>query len=238
MHVVRGGAGARRLVAMRWGFLPHWYKRESDGPLLINARAETVAEKPAFRAAVRERRCLVVASGFYEWTKDDAGARLPWYITRRDGAPIAFAGLWQSWGQEAPRPTCDIVTTAANETLGAIHHRMPLILEPGDWPLWPGEAGHGAADAAGGGGCAAIPPGGPGGEFQPRQRAGIDRTDLSRAGARAVAQSSGVFSGARLRALPAIAALSSSRSSVARSSASSPASISGWIASTCGRAAR
>ena len=136
----------RRLRAMRWGFLPHWYKTPSDGPLLINARAETIAEKPAFKAAARERRCIVPASGFYEWTKDPDGNRLPWYITRADGAPMALAGIWQDWdrGEERLR-TFAIVTTAANETMSRIHHRMPVILEPEDWALWLGEAGHGAA---------------------------------------------------------------------------------------------
>lgn len=152
VHVVRMGEDSRRLVSMRWGFLPHWYKAENGGPLLINARAETVAEKPAFRAACRSRRCLIPASGFYEWTKDESGARLPWYITRRDGAPIAFAGIWQSWEPRGPDAkaegvidTCAIVTTAANETMTAIHHRMPLVLEAEDWPLWLGEEGRGAA---------------------------------------------------------------------------------------------
>lgn len=146
VHVVRCSQTGRRLVPMRWGFLPHWYKSESDGPLLINARAETVAGKPAFRAACRDRRCLVVATGFYEWTKDASGARLPWYFHRRDGEPIAFGAIWQDWGPEdARRSTCAIVTTAANDRVAKIHHRMPLILEPGDWALWLGEQGHGAA---------------------------------------------------------------------------------------------
>ena len=80
VHTVRSAEGVRTLAPMRWGFLPHWYKTPTDGPLLINARAETIAEKPAFRAACRERRCLIPASGFYEWTKDEDGKRLPWYI--------------------------------------------------------------------------------------------------------------------------------------------------------------
>ena len=143
---VHSDGDTRRLRAMRWGFLPHWYKTPSDGPLLINARAETIAEKPAFKAAARERRCIVPASGFYEWTKDPDGNRLPWYITRADGAPMALAGIWQDWdrGEERLR-TFAIVTTAANETMSRIHHRMPVILEPEDWALWLGEAGHGAA---------------------------------------------------------------------------------------------
>lgn len=145
VHVVQTGDTGRRLLPMRWGFLPHWYKAENAGPLLINARAETIAEKPAFRAACRDRRCLIVASGFYEWTKAGDGTRLPWYILRRDAAPIAFAGIWQSWGKDDPTPTCAVVTTGANQTMSAIHHRMPLILEPQDWALWLGEEGKGAA---------------------------------------------------------------------------------------------
>lgn len=146
IHVVTASDGSRRLGAMRWGFLPHWYKTPSDGPLLINARAETLAEKPAFRAAARTRRCLVPADGFYEWTKDAQDARLPWYIRRRDKAPLVMAGLWQDWGDDAARITsCAIVTTAASADIASLHHRMPLILDPKDWPLWLGEAGHGAA---------------------------------------------------------------------------------------------
>jgi len=145
VHVVRVGDGGRRLLPMRWGFLPQWYKSATDGPLLINARAETLAEKPAFRAACRARSCIVVASGFYEWTRTDEGERLPWYVFRRDGEPLAFGGIWQEWGREDPQPTCAIVTTAASDAVSAVHHRMPLVLEPDDWPFWLGEAGHGAA---------------------------------------------------------------------------------------------
>ena len=145
VHVVKRDETGRQLVPMRWGFLPHWYKSETDGPLLINARAETIAEKPAFRDACRERRCLIVASGFYEWHKSPEGRHLPWYIYRRDGAPIAFGGIWQNWGKDEPRPTCAIVTTDANATLSRVHDRMPLIVEQDDWRLWLGEAGKGAA---------------------------------------------------------------------------------------------
>jgi len=137
----------RRLVAMRWGFLPRWYKKPSGGPLLINARAESIAEKPAFRKAARQRRAIVIASGFYEWTKTPDGARDPWYISPTENAPIAMAAVWQDWTSpegEALR-TCAIVTTEANAKMRAIHHRMPVILAPHDWPLWLGEAGHGAA---------------------------------------------------------------------------------------------
>ena len=147
VHVVTSDGADRRLGAMRWGLIPQWYKTPSDGPLLINARAETVAEKPAFRAAARERRGIVVASGFYEWTKDAEGGRDPWYITRVDGAPLAFAAIWQDWTQPdgSRLPTCAVVTTAAAGAMTDIHHRMPVVLEPADWPLWLGEDGKGAA---------------------------------------------------------------------------------------------
>lgn len=146
IHTVTSENGHRRLRPMRWGFLPHWYRTPSDGPLLINARADGVAEKPAFRAAARERRCLIPASGFYEWTKDAEGRRLPWYIRPAKGEILALAGIWQVWDRgDAPFATCAIVTTEANAAMSAIHHRMPVILAPGDWPLWLGEAGKGAA---------------------------------------------------------------------------------------------
>lgn len=146
VHAVTSGDGARRFGAMRWGFLPHWYESPSDGPLLINARAETVAEKPAFKAAVRTRRCLIPASGFYEWTRDEDGNRLPWYIRPSGDGPLAFAGIWQVWDKgDDPMTTCAILTTKANETMSQIHHRMPVLVAPQDWPLWLGEDGHGAA---------------------------------------------------------------------------------------------
>ncbi len=151
--VVAGTEGnrQRQLRSMRWGFIPHWYKKPGDGPLLINARAESVASKPAFRDAVRQRRCLIPASWFYEWqAQPDGGKKLPWRITGAGDGPMVFAGLWQRWGQAggdaADRiETCAIVTCAANERLQPIHHRMPVILAPGDFSLWLGEAGHGAA---------------------------------------------------------------------------------------------
>lgn len=149
VHIVtRTAQGHRQLRSMRWGLIPHWYKKPADGPLLINARAETIADKPAFRNAAQDRRGLIIASGFYEWTKDTKGARDPWYITRSDGAPLAFAAIWQDWSgaETAERtPTCAIVTTGANAAMSTLHHRMPVVLAPDDWPLWLGEAGHGAA---------------------------------------------------------------------------------------------
>lgn len=146
VHTVTSSDGQRRLRPMRWGFLPHWYKSENGGPLLINARAETIAEKPAFKAAARERRCLIPASGFYEWTKDADGNRLPWYIRPKDSDILAFAGVWQDWEREGKaHTTCAIVTTNANAAMTEIHHRMPVIVAPDDWALWLGEEGKGAA---------------------------------------------------------------------------------------------
>lgn len=146
VEVIDSQAGQRRLRAMRWGFLPHWYRTPAGGPLLINARAESIAEKPAFREACRARRCLIPATGFFEWTRDAADQRLPWYIHPTEGQPLAFAGVWQVWERpEARHVTCAIVTCAANPQMAALHHRMPVILAPQDWALWLGEAGHGAA---------------------------------------------------------------------------------------------
>ncbi|MBR9890844.1 SOS response-associated peptidase [bacterium] len=146
VHTVRSSDGTRSLSAMRWGFIPHWYKTPGDGPLLINARAETIAEKPAFRAACRERRCLIPASGFYEWTKGDDDARLPWYIQPAEGDVLAFAGIWQDWERDGEMlRTCAIVTTAAAGEMTQIHHRVPVILAAPDWALWLGEDGRGAA---------------------------------------------------------------------------------------------
>ncbi len=144
--VVTSDDAGRKYRPMRWGFVPHWYQKPSGGPLLINARAETIAEKPAFRSAARERRCLVAISGFYEWARNEKDKPLPWYVTRGDGAPMVFAAIWQDWGQGDDALTAfAVVTTAANKAMSAIHHRVPVILTPDQWPLWLGEAGKGAA---------------------------------------------------------------------------------------------
>ncbi len=139
-------AEGRVIVPRRWGFLPKWAKAPDDGPLLINARAETVAEKPAFREAVRQRRCLVPASGFYEWTTAADGGKDPYYIYPARGAALAFAGIWQDWSDgQRTLSTAAILTTQANAALAHIHHRMPVIISPEDFTLWLGEAGPGAA---------------------------------------------------------------------------------------------
>ena len=144
--VVTSSEGMRRLRPMRWGFVPHWYDKPNGGPLLINARSETIAEKPAFREACRARRCLVAVSGFYEWERGDKDKPLPWYVTRSDGESMVFGGIWQDWGQgEDALTSFAIVTTGANAAMGKIHHRLPVILAPDQWLLWLGEDGKGAA---------------------------------------------------------------------------------------------
>lgn len=125
--------GPRRFEVMRWGLVPFWAKDPRIGRGAINARAETVASKPAFRAAFRKRRCLVPADGFYEWT-GPRGKRQPLNIHRADGNPLALAGLWESHDEFGP--TFTIITTEPNAYMAAFHHRMPAILEPRDWDSW------------------------------------------------------------------------------------------------------
>ena len=125
--------GPRRFEVMRWGLVPFWAKDPRIGRRTINARAETVGSKPAFRAAFRRRRCLVPADGFYEWT-GPRGKRQPLNIHRSDGNPLALAGLWESHDEFGP--TFTIVTTAPNAYMSTIHSRMPVVLEPGDWNTW------------------------------------------------------------------------------------------------------
>lgn len=128
--------GTRRLEMLRWGLVPSWADDPGIGARMINARAETVPEKPSFRKAFKERRCLIPADGFYEWQKANGGKQ-PFYIRMQDGSPFAFAGLWETWnGDEGELRTCTIITTAPNELTGEIHNRMPVILDPEDHDLW------------------------------------------------------------------------------------------------------
>jgi len=146
LAVVTADGGARRHRPMRWGFVPAWYKVPNGGPLLINARSKTVAEKPAYLAAIRARRCLVPCAGFYEWDRADPKKPLPWFVARTDGQPLVMAGLWQDWERDGQRLTgVAVLTCAANPFMRRVHDRLPVILSPADWPLWLGEAGHGAA---------------------------------------------------------------------------------------------
>ncbi|MBD0269144.1 MAG: SOS response-associated peptidase [Cyanobacteria bacterium Co-bin8] len=129
-----------RYQLLRWGLIPSWAKDSSIGSRLINARSETVAEKPSFRAAFKRRRCLIVADGFYEWKSDpNSKTKQPYYFRLKEHAPFAFAGLWEQWtdpqsGSELD--TCTILTTAANAVLEPVHDRMPVILEPDQYVAW------------------------------------------------------------------------------------------------------
>lgn len=135
--IVRLSEGQRQFALVRWGLLPSWVKDPRSFSLLINARGESVQDKPAFRAAMRRRRCLVPADGFYEWKRVGPGKQ-PYYIRRAGGGPLAFAGLWETWtgpnGEEME--TAAIVTTAANRDLSALHDRMPVVVEPDAFDLW------------------------------------------------------------------------------------------------------
>ena len=147
---VRSGTDGRRLSMLRWGLIPAWSRKPNIGYALINARAETVASKPSFRAAYRSRRCLIPADGFYEWARQGS-MKQPYLIGLKDGGPMAFAGLWEHWtvpaGIDLPRSladsepgdaveTCTILTTAANEVLAPIHHRMPVIVPSALFDPW------------------------------------------------------------------------------------------------------
>ena len=140
ISVLVSNSGKRKLGQMRWGFVPHWYKSAADGPLLFNARAETLAEKPAFRDACRKRRCLIPADGFYEWEKKVGSKSKPFYVRRSDRKQMIFAGIWQfSSDSEHRIPTCTIITVPASEQISGIHNRMPLVIDPSDWAGWLGE---------------------------------------------------------------------------------------------------
>jgi putative SOS response-associated peptidase YedK len=129
--------GTREFRSFQWGLVPSWAKDPAIGNRMINTRSETAVMKPAFRKPLRERRCLILADGFYEW-KREGQRKQPYYIKLRDGEPFAFAGLWDRWhsldGQ--PLETCTILTTAPNELLQPIHDRMPVILPPHAYRLW------------------------------------------------------------------------------------------------------
>lgn len=131
--------GEPRGELLRWGFVPFWADDPKVGFMMINARSETVAEKPAFRDAFASKRCLVIADGFYEWQRREGLPKLPWWISRGDGRPFAFAGLWSSWRGPGDEPlrTCTILTTRANPVVADIHDRMPVMLaEPAAESAW------------------------------------------------------------------------------------------------------
>lgn len=131
-------AAGRQWQMVRWGLVPSWAKDASIGNRMINARAETIADKPSFRTAFRRRRCLVPADGYFEWQKTASGKQ-PFYIRLEGDRPFAMAGLWETWVNPAtlePLPTCTIITTQANPLTQPIHDRMPVILNAADYDLW------------------------------------------------------------------------------------------------------
>ncbi len=129
---------SRELVMLRWGLVPFWAKDPAIGNRMINARAETVAEKPSYRSAYKKRRCLILASGFYEWRKEGNG-KTPYYITTEDNSSFAFAGLWERWDSKdsgESLQTTTIITVDANEFMQGLHHRMPIILKSEGADRW------------------------------------------------------------------------------------------------------
>lgn len=137
-------AGDREAMFFRWGLIPSWAKDPSMGNQMINARAESLAEKPSFKIPFRKRRCIIFADGFYEWSQTPGSkVKKPFYVRLKSGEPFAFAGLWDLWqSPEGPLIySCTIITTAPNELLAQIHNRMPVILRSEDLDLWlePGE---------------------------------------------------------------------------------------------------
>ena len=136
--VLNGPTGSQRICQkLRWGLIPSWAKDTSIGARLINARSETVTQKPAFKQAFEKYRCLIPADGFYEWQKLP-GNKQPFFFRLRDGSPMAFAGLWQSWSgpQGDCIESCTILTTNCNELVRPVHNRMPVIVKPKNYPVW------------------------------------------------------------------------------------------------------
>lgn len=135
--IVRMQEGQRRFALVRWGLMPPWVKDPKNFTLLINARGESAHEKPSFKNAMKRRRCLIPADGFYEW-KGEGAAKRPHVVRRKDGGPLAFAGVWETWigpnGEEME--SCAIVTVEASPLLRQVHHRMPVMLTPDAYDVW------------------------------------------------------------------------------------------------------
>ncbi len=144
VYAVLSDGSTRHLDAFHWGLVPMWAKDPKIGSKMINARAETLAEKNAYKSAFKRRRCLIPADGFYEWKRDPDAApkakKQPYFIHRPDGEPYAFAGLWELWRgpnkDQVPLRSCTIITTSPNAVMATVHDRMPAILPPSAWDLW------------------------------------------------------------------------------------------------------
>lgn len=144
-----GNDGVRHFQLVRWGLIPSWVKDPASFSLLLNARSETAAEKPAFRGAIRHRRCLVPASGFYEWRRQGA-SKQAFFIRPRDGGAVGFAGVWESWmgADGSEMDTAAILTTGPNRLMDGIHDRMPVVIAEADWDRWLDNAGQRPQDVA------------------------------------------------------------------------------------------
>lgn len=140
IHVVRAEKGARSLALVRWGLIPSWAKNPAELPLFFNARAETAPDKPAFRGPFRHRRCLVPATGFYEWKRESGGRKQPYLVRAPRRRILALAGLWDEYADANGNllDSATILTTAANPDLAPIHDRMPVVIEPEDYDRWLG----------------------------------------------------------------------------------------------------
>ncbi len=138
MEIVKGERGNPHFAIVRWGLVPGWTKEMRSGRPLINARAETILEKPSFKGAMKHRRCLIPADGYFEWQGDVPGKKQPYYVTRPDRGLFAFAGIWEHWlaNDGSELESAAIITTAANSTIAPIHHRMPVIIEPENFTSW------------------------------------------------------------------------------------------------------
>lgn len=139
LAVRQGSDGIREMIPLRWGLVPAWSKGPDPRYSMINARAETIASKPAYRSAFRQRRCLIPSEGFYEWRTTPSGKQP--YLIRRGDSPLAptfaMAGLWETWqGPTGPLPTCTIIVTDANPEIAVVHDRMPAVIEPPDYAAW------------------------------------------------------------------------------------------------------
>lgn len=135
--VCQNGDGYRHVKTFRWGLIPQWAKDLSAGAKMINARSETVADKPSFRQPIRYHRCLIPASGFFEWLRQADGSKQPFYIQRKDGELLAMAGIWDTWKESGQViESCSILTTAANNLVAKLHDRMPVLLSPTEYDQW------------------------------------------------------------------------------------------------------
>lgn len=138
MEIITGEHGNPHFALVRWGLVPGWTKEMRSGKPLINARAETILEKPSFTGAMKHRRCLIPADGYFEWQGDVPGQKQPYYVTRPDHGLFAFAGIWEQWmaSDGSELESAAIITTAANKNVSSIHHRMPVVIAPENFTNW------------------------------------------------------------------------------------------------------